>query len=156
MKRHRDIMFVDYPDRKPISIIVTTLAARAYKGEADLSEAMHKCLTDMGGLINPKSPRVPNPVNPEEDFADKWDKPEGRAKKLEENFWAWLEQARSDFEVISGTRDTNFIEAQAMQKFGSRLNTTDLRRKLGFTAPAVITSPKSHTIVEAPAKPWKR
>src|SRR5216683_5519814 len=115
-------MFADNPDLKPISIIITTLAARAYRGEADLGEAMQRFLTDMGGLINPESPRVPNPVNPAEDFADKWATAEGRAKKLEENFRAWLDQAKADFEVIGSSGDATFISDQAMQKLGSRLN----------------------------------
>ena len=36
LKRHRDIMFVEDPDDKPISIIITTLAAHAYNNESYL------------------------------------------------------------------------------------------------------------------------
>ena len=58
--------------RKPISIIITTLAAQAYRGETDLQETTLGLLDRMLGLINHETLRVPNPVNPEEDFADKW------------------------------------------------------------------------------------
>jgi hypothetical protein len=156
LKRHRDIMFADNPDSKPISIIITTLAARAYRGEVDIGEAIQRCLTDMGGFINSASPRVPNPVNPAEDFADKWSTRDGRTKKLESNFWAWLAQARADFEVIGSSNDADFISEQAMQKFGSRLNAAGLREKLGTAGPIVVVSPKSTRIVERPAKPWKQ
>jgi Cyclic GMP-AMP synthase DncV-like, nucleotidyltransferase domain len=156
LKRHRDIMFAENPDSKPISIIITTLSARAYRGESDLGEAMRSSLTQMDSLINTKSPRVPNPVNPSEDFADKWATAEGRAKKLEENFRAWLTQAKADFEVIGTSNDTKFLSEQAMQKFGSRLNPNDLSEKLGFALPVITVLPKSHRIVESPAKPWKQ
>jgi len=156
LKRHRDKMFSSNSDLKPISIIITTLAARAYRGEADLSETIQRCLAEMSGLVNPKSPRVPNPVNPAEDFAEKWATEEGRASNLEGNFWAWLDQARADFEVISSSNDTNFIAEQALQKFGSCLNANELRDKLGIAIPVVTVSPKSHRIIESPARPWKQ
>ncbi|WP_245331921.1 nucleotidyltransferase [Bradyrhizobium sp. NAS80.1] len=41
LKRHRDIMFVARSDERPISIILTTLAAHAYGGEAKISDAIH-------------------------------------------------------------------------------------------------------------------
>ncbi len=37
LKRHRDFMFIKRPDLKPISMIITTLAARAYQGESNLA-----------------------------------------------------------------------------------------------------------------------
>ena len=154
-KRHRDIMFADKPDVKPISIIITTLAARAYQGETDLWEATCNVLDSMVGLVNPQKPRVPNPVNPAEDFADKWSAQEGRSNRLEENFYAWLAQARSDFDVLASSRDTGFISEMAGQKLAARLKSADLRSKVGIAAPTVF-APKTHPIVEKPARPWKR
>jgi len=156
LKRHRDIMFADNPEVKPISIIITTLAARAYRGEADIGDAMQRVLTDMRGLVNSVKPRVPNPVHPAEDFADKWSTTDGRAKKLEENFWLWLAQAQSDFKVIASSTNVDFISEQAMEKFGSALNAKEFRRKYGLTTSAVAASPKIHHITETPAKPWCR
>ena len=40
LKRHRDNWSKDNPDLKPISIILTTLAARAYNGETDIVAAL--------------------------------------------------------------------------------------------------------------------
>jgi hypothetical protein len=83
MKRHRDIMFVDNPDDKPISIILTTLAAQYYNGEQRVEEA----LQNITALIVANSDMlfekgyIPNPTLPSENFADKWkDKPERRDK----------------------------------------------------------------------------
>ena len=154
-KRHRDIMFAGKPDVKPISIIITTLAARAYQGETDLWEATRNVLDKMGGLVNPQAPRVPNPVNPEEDFADKWSTQEGRANRLEENFQLWLAQARSDFEALASSRDTEFIADMAVQKLNARLKSSDLRTQVGIGASAPFV-PKTHNIVEKPAAPWRQ
>jgi len=156
LKRHRDIRFKDNQDSKPISIIISTLAARAYNGESDTGEALERIVYNMGAGINSSVPRVPNPVDPDEDFADKWPKAEGQQKQLEKNFRLWLEQAKADFENIGSSTDTGFITEQAMHKFGSRLESHGLRDKLGITAPFVAVSPKSHRIVETPAKPWQK
>ena len=152
-KRHRDVMFAENPHAKPISIIITTLAAQAYRGETDLQETTLGLLDRMHGLINHETLRVPNPVNPEEDFADKWDTPEGRAKRLEENFKVWLIQAKSDFETLASSRDPDFISEMAAQKLHSY--PSDLHEKIGIVAPTVLT-PKAHSIVETPARPWRR
>ena len=154
-KRHRDIMFAGKPDVKPISIIITTLAARAYQGETDLWEATRNVLDKMGGLVNPLAPRVPNPVNPAEDFADKWRTEEGRANRLEENFQLWLAQARSDFEAMASSRDTDFICEMAGQKLNVHLKSAGLRSQVGIAAPTVF-APKRRSIVEKPAPPWRR
>ena len=59
---------------KPVSIIITTLAARAYQGERELDISIFNILTKMEEMLNNKGygPRVPNPTKPEEDFADNW------------------------------------------------------------------------------------
>jgi hypothetical protein len=153
LKRHRDVMFERNPDGKPISIIITTLAARAYRGETDLYEAIDNILARMGDLVFPKEPRVPNPVDPREDFADKWGTPEGRNLSLERNFWLWLAQAKSDFNIITSSQNDNLIAEQAMQKFGARLEGKALS---GIAGPSgVITAPKSYQIAGA-GKPWLR
>jgi len=77
LKRHRDIEFANDPDGKPASVIITTLAARAYQGEAEIADALNTILSTMGTLVSPTTPRVPNPVNPAEDFTDRW-RPSGR------------------------------------------------------------------------------
>lgn len=95
LKRHRDCMFADDPEHKPISIIITTLAAHAYNEEPTISAALQSILTGMDRYIEDRDgiAWVANPVNPAENFADKW------AETLEkrENFHRWLNQARQDF-----------------------------------------------------------
>ena len=56
LKRHRDVMFADNLDSKPISIIITTLAGKAYQGEVEIADALDRILSNMGSLINPTVP----------------------------------------------------------------------------------------------------
>ncbi len=154
LKRHRDVMFADEPDGKPISVIITTLAAAAYQGEQDMESALDRILADMGQHVRPTSPRVPNPVNPVEDFADKWSELKSRHLNLEDNFWTWLSQAQADFRILAQSRDPKVIVEQARTKFASALDGDSLRRALGLSSVNIVTEPKSHRIAEAPAKPW--
>jgi hypothetical protein len=152
LKRHRDVMFEKNPDGKPISIILTTLSARAYEGESDTQSVLERLLSSVASFVSASRPRVPNPVNPAEDFADKWDTPEGRRLQLEQNFYLWLAQARADFELFSTSRDKIFLGEQALQKFGASLDDKMLAGVLGVSA-SVPASPRIHHISNA-AKPW--
>jgi len=73
MKRHRDIMFEDSDD-KPISIIISTLAAHAYNNEDNIIDALVNISNKMLQYIETKNGEtwIQNPVNPLENFADKW------------------------------------------------------------------------------------
>ncbi|MCA2997693.1 MAG: hypothetical protein ING75_03735 [Rhodocyclaceae bacterium] len=114
-------MFADSADRKPISIIITTLAAQSYDGSSDLAIALETILRTMGSKIRASHPRVPNPVNPVEDFADKWPTPEGRRLHLEENFFTWLRQAQSDFGTLATSGDRKHLAEIAALRIGVTL-----------------------------------
>jgi len=157
LKRHRDNWSKDNPDSKPISIIITTLAARAYNGETDIVAALGNVLEKMGGLVRPTKPRVPNPVDPEEDFADRWYRHDCLHLRLEENFNAWLLQARTDFQHLTSTTDTEFLCEHIEEKFSLRVNEAELKKQLGISAASVnIVTPKTHTIDrQDSARPWE-
>ncbi len=75
LKRHRDIMFQNDSEHKPISIIITTLSAKAYKGTEKLKDTLDNLVNEMVNQITcdiDKNYIVLNPVNPNENFADKW------------------------------------------------------------------------------------
>jgi hypothetical protein len=153
LKHHRDVMFADNPDGKPISIIITTLAALAYQGEDEIDDAIERILTDMDKYIRSTVPRAPNPVNPAEDFADKWSNPAYRHLNLEQNFKDWLDAARRDFRLIASTRDVEMLVEQARHKFDARLSQKNLEERLGW--PRIESKPKVHQVSERPAKPWR-
>ncbi|MCX6210802.1 MAG: nucleotidyltransferase, partial [Bacteroidetes bacterium] len=78
LKRHRDIMFGG-DDDKPISIIITTLAAKSYNGELSIVDTLINILANMKSHINYEwssvhnrsIAKIENPINTEENFADK-------------------------------------------------------------------------------------
>lgn len=153
LKRHRDQMFKGYNDIKPISIILTTLAARAYQGESDIESALGNILRHMGSFANSGSSIVLNPVNPEENFADRWTMPQYRHLQLRENFKKWIIQAQNDFDLLGSKDNVSFITEQAEQKYSVRMNSGELAKQLGLTQVSVsIVTPKTH-IISAPAKP---
>ena len=105
LKRHRDLMFVDDEDA-PISIIITTLAARAYDGSRSVIGALSGVLERMPRYVmrtNTGAAFVDNPVNPLENFADKW----VTHPRREQCFVDWIAQARLDLERLESARLTN-------------------------------------------------
>lgn len=96
LKRHRDLMFKKDDEDAPISMIITTLAGLAYDGSQSISIALEVILNKMDSFIQKDSNgnyRIENPVNQNENFADKWNKKIIKAK----NFYKWLDKARKDF-----------------------------------------------------------
>jgi hypothetical protein len=118
LKRHRDVMFDVIPDRQPISVIITTLAARAYQGEAELAATLDTLLRDMDKYVGNNPPRIPNPVNPAEDFADKWIDPDYAHLDLEGSFRRWLAQARKDFQDLGEIGDAGSVVRQLKDRYG--------------------------------------
>lgn len=151
LKRHRDTMFKDNEDSKPISVIITTLAAKVYNGESDLASALTNILSRMGDYINIAVPWVPNPVNPAEDFADKWYDTNSAKYKLKENFDKWLYQARADFKALCSKENSQLVVESADRGLDVSLNATSVALALGLPA-AVITPTKE--IKASYPRPW--
>ena len=125
LKRHRDIMFINDPDNKPISIIITTLAGHAYNNESDLLYALQNLVKGMRDYIRPVNGviRIPNPVNPLENFADKWQEHPQR----KENFRRWLQQAEQDLDKALKLGDIPGIGESLKQPLGERVVNEALR-----------------------------
>ena len=118
LKRHRDIMFQDDNER-PISIIITTLSAQAYQNETNLMQALKRVLDLMPGLVRIENGKyaVCNPVNPLENFADRWADTPRKAEK----FFRWVRQARQDFEEIGQLRGLPAMAPQLKARFGETI-----------------------------------
>ena len=118
LKRHRDLWFeankFRYHEKaKPISIIITTLAALAYQNEGDLQQALSNIVNNMHTLIKfgeKGEALILNPVNPFENFADKWQE---KTIPRELCFKDWLDQVRNDF--------NNAFELNDIRKVGEAL-----------------------------------
>lgn len=93
LKRHRDVRFQGDED-KPISIIITTLAAASYNNEPNLFDALLAVVPRMRAGITKRNGElwVPNPVNPSENFADRWKDVPRKA----ELFHAWLQAVEQE------------------------------------------------------------
>jgi len=99
LKRHRDIFFQNDLENKPVSIIITTLATLVYNNQAIVYDALTDIVRDMPSRIENRNGKlwVGNPVDPDENFADKWNEyPERR-----ESFDRWLKKVRIDFSDVS-------------------------------------------------------
>lgn len=116
LKRHRDLRYGDNPN-SPISIIITTLAAKAYQNETDIFVALRNVLSRMASFIETDSKGnkvVKNPVNPLENFADKWtENPE-----KERLFFEWLNRARQDFDQLAQKRGLPELSVPLKAYFG--------------------------------------
>jgi hypothetical protein len=104
LKWHATVFFTDDPDGKPPSILITTLAARAYRGETDLFAATRHIVATMQDHVEKRSGRywVPNPAHPDENFADKWNEyPDRREAYLK--WHAEITTVLHDLAQLSGT-----------------------------------------------------
>jgi len=126
LKRHRDMMFNGNED-KPISIIITTLASKAYKKETSIIDALLNVSLNMENFIESRYDHnsgkfikwIANPVNPEENYADKWVEHPQREK----NFYKWIEQVKHDIQNIVQQRGLQNICNEMKKSFGDQIIT---------------------------------
>ncbi len=151
LKRHRDVMFIDCPELAPISMIITNLAAQAYQGETDLWVALRNIVERMPLFVRPTHPRVPNPTDLAEDYADRW----ASNPALEEKFWTWLRQVKADLDRLPAIIGGDFLSKNLRSAFRVDLSENDLasfHRQSG--SKGVIASAPSIQITSAP-RPWR-
>jgi cyclic GMP-AMP synthase DncV-like protein len=150
LKRHRDVMFRDTPDLAPISMIITNLAARGYEGEADLAEALGNIVGKMPGFVHSSWPKVPNPADPAEDYADKWRKD----PRLERSFWDWHAAVKADIAKLPAFLRSGRLREEIIDLFDVRLTEDQIRHFQPRTAtPAIVKAAPTLVIPSAP-KPW--
>jgi hypothetical protein len=148
LKRHRDVMFLDNPGLAPISMIITNLAAHAYAGEVDIWSAVTNIVERMPQYVKPTRPRVPNPADPAEDYADKW----AMNPALERNFWLWHSQVKVDIARLPAVLSSRTLDTDIRTMFRVELTHEELRRFEVREAPAVRVAPALY-IPTAP-RPW--
>lgn len=120
LKRHRDTMFADdKTNSSPISIIITTLAGHSYQGEEQIADALFSILSKMDNFVLWDGNKfvIPNPSDPSENFADKWEEfPERK-----DAFFQWLDQARQHFQAIAGQYSRKVITESLSPHIGKEL-----------------------------------
>lgn len=117
LKLHRNEYFADDLDARPASIMITTLAALAYQGQQELYDAVLDAAAKMPGHIQegPNGYSVPNPVEPREDFADRWRRHPEQASR----FFAWLAALGEDLREAESSRGLDRVTARLSESFGS-------------------------------------
>ena len=178
MKRHRDERFKGRPDEKhkPISMIITTLAARLYEGRASQLQstrsalrfivdalAQHAALVEGRVLLEEvgrlhliervgKRWYIPNPVNPHNP-GDPDDKGENFADRWHEDnhakakaFFRWVAWLRADLAGLLNTQDIGRTKGILTDAFGESVAAGALNR-LG----AKTGSNRSGALVQAAA-----
>jgi hypothetical protein len=151
-KRHRDVMFLKNPDLAPISMIITNLGAHAYAGETDLWEALSNIVEKMPQFIRASKPRVPNPADPAEDYADKWEK----NPALAENFWLWYRAVKTDMAKLPSVLRSGKLAARIWPVFRVALTedeVRDLEHRSTPAVPTILKAPPPLVIPSAP-RPW--
>lgn len=148
-KRFRDIFFAHKPKHKTSSIVLTTIFAQFYQGEASIYETIDNVLNrilnhyaDYQNLFENKGIykriKVLNPVNPEEDFTDKWDKDKeyyiqfiAFTKSFKEK-WERLKMGHFGVaeELFGSTRTKTILKAQLENL---SLDKSDTLEKAGLT-----------------------
>lgn len=99
LKRHRDIKYrnasQEEKDNKPISIIITTLVGYLYTGDETILDLICKFVNDFHEYVEVDENGkyiIRNPINEEENFADKW----AIYPQRKEAFYSWVEDLKKD------------------------------------------------------------
>jgi len=160
LKRHRDTMFSKNPNNKPISIIISTLAAHAYQNEETIGNALQSILSRMKNAIEHNGQKyvIKNPTDALENFADKWEDHPDRAVA----FFSWLEKAREDFAsaglLVEHRRISNALANGLGRILTDQISDNVSRLGLGLMGAATSATASSVPIVsfsDAPRTPKK-
>lgn len=171
LKRHRDVMFHDSPwsQYRPISIIITTLATHLYEDEKDVLSALTGIVTKLSAyatLIDGDSRdagltarnlirrtadgwHLANPVNKNENFADRWQEDDDARAKA---FFQWVPKLKSDLVDVldEGQRDT------VGRRLGAALGASVVSTHIGLIVPPPATAfSLSREDRAHPPKPWR-
>jgi len=118
LKLHRNEHFHDDLDARPASILLTTLAAHSYRGEKDLYDALLQTVELMPEYVERTAQglQVSNPVEPRENFADRWrDRP-----ALAQEFFNWLDKLGEDLRDAASRRGLDRVAARLQESFGEQ------------------------------------
>lgn len=127
LKRHRDMRFIGHKweEDKPISMVITTLAALAYEKETNVYSTLINIINRIDdyahtNLIQKRYSGwyLPNPVDPAENFADRWNEP---GSKRAEAFFLWISWVKEDVASALEQRSLTDIERVLMPRFGKRV-----------------------------------
>lgn len=160
LKHHRDIMFKRRDDA-PISIIITTLAALSYDQQVGVFDTVSDVLCSMSSHIRREGGIyiIENPVDPVENFADRWNTEPWKARA----YFDWISAARRDLvdkplgsadidtlsDGLKGSLSENVV-GRAFLRFGDRMYAERQSGALRYGAGEGITLAASASSVAVP------
>jgi hypothetical protein len=128
IKRARDRFFAADSDAAPRSIVLTTLAARAYAGQRSTALALDGILTSVGELVarSGQGLDVRNPANPAEILSEKW----AEQPRTYREFRRWLDWFVAEWRRVNSPADISDAERHLAVLFGDELAKSTLRRHM--------------------------
>jgi hypothetical protein len=135
MKRYRDVYFADNPKMAPISIVLSTLAARNYGGQASVTSAMSYTLNGiLDEIQNSKGSRVyvHNPSNRREDLSERWDTHPERYQA----FVQFIGDFRDHWVSAVQTRGLPNLSAELNSMFGEDVTSAAVKNQVAFVEKA--------------------
>lgn len=178
LKRHRDARFLEHQlkEDKPISMIITTLSAKLYQNEGDTYSALKNIVEQIDAYAALLSPSIslsenlrsqhlierrsdgtwyiPNPVNPAENFADRWHENGNRKARA---FFQWVSWVRSDLIEVLRQADMKKISESLGYHFGEGIIKKASVDLYIVSAPTILTQTKTdipNVEIKNPSKPW--
>lgn len=159
LKRHRDIMF-EGKKHRPASIIINTLAARAYNGESNVYDAVCNIIESMENYITKNEYdelQVLNPTLRQENFADRWI----TEPKRQDAFFIWLKKVKKDIiedplnfidglDSLKNRMSENFgsqVIQDTFEEYGNTIQNNRVKGKLGINQQGYITSERNASVV---------
>lgn len=121
LKRNRDVALDSIRERRrPISIVLTTLAARHYRGGSSVSDAILEILDGiLLEIANAGMNRIVvlNPTNSREDLSERWDV-DPDAYRI---FIDWVTTLRAKWVALLGKSGIHNIKLDLEEMFGERI-----------------------------------
>lgn len=125
LKHHRNLMFESDKDA-PISIIISTLAGMAYRGEGGTYDAVVGILDRMASYVSgdPGHYRILNPADEDENFAERWNERPEKATA----FFTWLNKAKEDYFGLTDMRGLDSVARSLELSCGKAIATRAMNR----------------------------
>ncbi len=110
IKRYRDIFFQADDTYRTSSIVLTTISGQFYEGEESIFDTVDNIVTQINEKVGLSQGRfkILNPVNPAEDFTDKWEQ-EPKYYDAFENFCRHLYNQWQDLKKENGVVNEGLI-----------------------------------------------
>lgn len=117
IKRYRDLYYHEDDELKVSSIILTTIAGYFYKGTNSIVDTIKNIVDKIYSefVLFPENPfEIPNPMNKEENFADKWKDD----KRLYKSFQEFIKDFKTNWDKIENYQELNESKDTLTKLFG--------------------------------------